>query len=279
MYKLKPLFVNSILAIFIFSIALVSVLPIISVFINSFVDPTMGSLLNSGAAKVIFKPFPISIKQYYAAILENRETTIFFWNTVKLAAPILIGGILIALPSGYALAKFDFPFKRFLFFCYVLIMLLPIQINVVGTYIFFRNLELVGKHIGVILPGIFSPFGAFLIYQFMKTVPLETMESARLDGASEIRILFKIVIPQVKAGITSMLVLILIDCWNMVEMPMTILNEERLFPMSIMLRYITATDPKIVFAFVALFSIPLLLIFLLAQDNLTEGIARSAVIK
>lgn len=276
----KPRFwLNGVLILMVMAVSVVAVIPIISILINSFVDPGRASLLNSGAGRIIFLPFPVSLRQYYAAVLGNPETTIFFWNTVRIVAPTLIGGTLIALPSGYALAKFTFPFKRVLFFCYVLVMLLPIQINVVGTYIFFNRLDLVGKYIGVILPGVFSPFGAFLIYQFMKSVPDETMESARLDGAGELRVLMQIVIPQVKAGITSMLILMLIDCWNMVEMPMTLLKEERLYPMSIMLRYIISTNPGIVFASVVVFSIPLFLVFLLAQENLTEGIARSAAIK
>jgi len=275
----KRFWINCGMILLVLLVSLVAIVPIISIFINSFVDPFKASLLGGGAAKIIFKPFPVSIKQYYEALFMNRETTILFWNTVRITVPILIGSLLVALPSGYALAKFNFPFKRVLFFCYVLVMLLPIQINLVGSYILFDRLDLLGKYISVILPGVFSPFGAFLIYQFMKTVPDETMESARIDGAGEIRILLKIVVPQVKAGITSMLILILIDCWNMVEMPTTLLKDEKLFPMSVMIRFITTTNPGIVFASVAIFSIPLILVFLMAQENLTEGIGRSAIIK
>jgi len=270
---------DCLLILLVLLVALIAILPLVSVFINSLADPRAGNLIGGGAAKIIFKPYPITYRQYYIALLENRETTMYFANTLRIVAPILLFGTLFAIPSGYAFAKFDFPFKKVLFFVYVLVMLLPVQINVVGTYIFFRNIDLVERYAGVILPGIFSSFGAFLIYQFMKSIPDETMESARLDGADEAKILFQIVIPQVKAGIASMLVLILIDSWNMVEMPMAILRDEWLYPMSIMLRYMAMTEPRIVFACVIIFSIPLLLIFLIAQDNLTEGIARSAVIK
>ena len=268
---------NLFLIIFIFIITLVAIIPVISVFINAFVDPGQASLLGGGAAKILFKPFPVSIKQFYSALFLNRETIIFFWNSVRISLPILFGGIIIALPSGYALAKFTFPFKRTMFFCYVLVMLLPIQISLVGTYILFDYFDLLGKFISVILPGIFSPFGAFLLYQYIKTVPDETIESARIDGAGEVRILLGIVAPQVKAGITAMLLLILIDCWNMVEMPITLLKEERLYPMSIMIRYITINNPAVVFASVALFSLPLIILFFMAQEHLTEGIGRSVL--
>jgi len=279
MGRTKKRIINFALIVLVFLVSLVAIIPIISIFINSFVHPDQASLLGGGMAKIIFKPFPVSLMQYYTAIFLSRETLVFFWNSVRITLPILFGGLLIALPSGYALAKFNFPCKKLLFFCYVLVMLMPIQISIVGTYILFDKIDLLEKFIGVILPGIFSPFGAFLLYQYMKTVPDETLESARIDGAGEIRILIKIVVPQVKAGLTAMLVLILIDCWNMVEMPMTLLKQERLFPMAIMIRYIAQTNPGIVFASVAVFSLPLIILFFVAQENLTEGIGRTVVIK
>lgn len=260
-------------------LGVVSVFPLLSVLLNSFTDPNMLSLSAENPSKLIFVPFPISLKQYYGSILGTRETLHFFWNSVILTVPTLAGGLFFSLLSGYALSKFQFPGRRIIFFCYVLLMLLPIQINVVGSYLLLDKLHLIGSYLGVILPGVFSPFGAFLIYQFMKSVPQDTMESGRLDGAGEITLLVKIVLPQVKAGIASMIILMLIDCWNMVEMPMAILKEERLYPLSVMLRYVNVSDPKIIYASTVVFTIPLLLVFLLFRRDLTNGIVQSAEIK
>lgn len=259
--------------------AAVSVFPLFSVFLNSFTDPTSLALSTENSSKLFFLPYPISLSQYYSSILGTRETLHFFWNSVILTVPVLCGGVIVSLLSGYALSKFRFPGRKIAFFCYVLLMLLPIQINVVGSYLLFDKLHLIGTYLGVILPGIFSPFGAFLIYQFMKSIPDNTLESGRLDGANEIQLLIKIVIPQVKAGIASMVILMLIDCWNMVEMPMAILREENLYPLSVMLRYVSASDPRIIYASTIVFTIPLFLIFLLLKDHLTEGIAQSGEIK
>ena len=260
------------------AIAVAVLIPFVSVVLHSFVAPNAIRLNENESARILFLPYPISMKQYLNAILYDRETLIFFWNTVGLTVPILAGGMVVSILSGYGLAKFQFPFKRVVLFTYILVMLLPVQINVVGSYLFFDKLKLIGSRLGVILPGIFSSFGAFLMYQFMKGISDETLESARLDGANELQILIKIVIPQVKSGIASMLILMLIDCWNMVEMPMSILKEERLYPLSIMLRYIGNTDPGIIYAATVVFSIPLLLVFFMAQEQLTEGIKRSGQI-
>lgn len=256
-------------------LALVVVLPFFFVLFHSLARP---ELAGQGNGKLLGLPFPISLRQYKSVLFYQKDILHFFWNTVILALPTLCGGIGFALLSGHGLAKFDFPLKKLVFFSYIMVMLLPIQIQLVGTYLFYDRVHLLGRYIGVILPGIFSPFGAFLIYQFMKNVPDSTLESARLDGAGEFTVFFRVVLPQVKSGIASMLILMLIDCWNMVEMPMTLLGEESKYPLSIMLRSEVYGSGQI-FAATILFTIPVLLIFFREEDRLIEGIEQSNFIK
>ncbi len=265
--------------VFFIALAFTCVFPIFSVFINSLTDPNTANLSLDDSSKIFFLPFPISLNQYFQAVILNRETTHFFWNTVLLTVPIMLGTLVISLLSGYALCKFNFRFKRVIFFCYVLLMLLPIQINVIGSYLFFDDLGLIGSRWGVILPGIFSSFGAFLIYQFLKSVPYDIMESGRLDGAGEIRIFLSLVIPNIKAGIASMLILVLIDCWNMVEMPMVILAEESLYPLSITIRYLGESSPQLIFATTIIFTLPVFLVFIFLRNDLSRGIVQSGQIK
>lgn len=270
---------KTLLLLFFFGIiALVTLLPFFSVLLSSLVRPEL-ALSHRGVLTI---PFPISFKQYVSALFYTKDTLRYFWNTVIYTAPTLCGGMGFALLSGYGLAKFEFPFKKTLLFSYIMLMLLPVQIQLVGTYLFYDRVQLLGKYIGVILPGIFSPFGAFLIYQFMKKVPDNTLESARLEGAGEFTVFIKIVLPQVRSGIASMLILMLIECWNMVEMPMTLLGDEGKYPLAIMLR---ALDPDAIgvsgqiYAATILFTIPLLLVFFMAGDSLTDGIEQSNFIK
>ena len=158
-------------------------------------------------------------------------------------------------------------------------MLLPVQVGIVGTYIFFDKIGLTDSHMGVILPGIFSSFGTFLMYQFLRTVPDSTLEEARLEGAGEMTVFLRIVLPQVKAGIASMVILVLIDTWNMVEMPTLLLRRQALQPMSVLLRYSVIGESDTVFASVMIFTVPMLLAFTLFQDSLSEGIAYSVPVK
>lgn len=258
-----------------FLIAVAAVLPFFSVLLNSLVRPG----LETDNAIALAVPFPISLEQYRTVLFYSRDTLHFFWNTVILTIPTLCGGMVFSLLSGYGLAKFKFPFRKLVFFSYIMVMLLPIQIQLVGTYLFYDKVHLLGRYIGVILPGVFSPFGAFLIYQFMRKVPYNTLESGRLDGANELTLFMKIVLPQVRSGIASMLILMLIDCWNMVEMPMTLLGDEGKYPLAIMLRS-QSTDIGIqVYAAAILFTVPLLLVFSMAGDSLVEGIEQANFIK
>jgi multiple sugar transport system permease protein len=256
---------------------IVCIIPLLSILIHSFENYPPGSSEN--LSKIFYLPYPISIHQYEKALIQNRETLWYFWNSVKIALPVLLISTAISLHSGYALAKFQFPWKKPIFFSYVLVMLLPIQVGIVGTYIFFDKIHLLNHFAGVILPCAFSSFGAFLIYQFMKTIPDNTLESARLDGANEWTVFLRIAVPQAKAGISSMFILTLIDIWNLVETPMLLLKDEGKHPMSVMLRYLDLEQSDIVFAAIMVFTIPLLLLFSLCQDALSEGIAHSVPVK
>lgn len=253
------------------------VIPLVSVFLHSLDGSAAGSA--SGLYKILYLPFPVSFKQYGRALIGDRETLYYFWNSVKITIPVLVFHGAISLSGGYALAKFQFPCKRLLFFCYVLVMLLPVQVGIVGTYIFFDKIGLTDSHMGVILPGIFSSFGTFLMYQFLRTVPDSTLEEARLEGAGEMTVFLRIVLPQVKAGIASMVILVLIDTWNMVEMPTLLLRRQALQPMSVLLRYSVIGESDTVFASVMIFTVPMLLAFTLFQDSLSEGIAYSVPVK
>lgn len=269
--------INLAAAVFLALICIVISVPLASVFVHSLEKHPAGMAEN--LYQIFYLPFPVSLGQYYRALIQERETLYYFWNSVKIAFPILLFNMMTALPGGYALAKFKFPCKRIIFFCYVLVMLLPVQVGIVGTYIFFDKIHLLDKQAGVVLANMFSPLGTFLIYQFLKVIPDNTLESARIEGAGELTIFWRIVLPQAKAGIASMAILVLIDAWNVVEAPMLLLRRQVLQPMSVMLRYVSIGESDTVFADIMLFAIPMLLVFALFQDSLSEGIAHSVPIK
>lgn len=160
---------------------------------------------------------------------------------------------------------------------FIIVMMIPYQAMISPTYIVLNSIKLINTRWSIILPNIFTPFGCYLIYQFMRGIPDETIESAKLDGAGHLKILLYVVIPQVRNGIVSLAVLNFIDSWNMVEQPIMYLKNTFLYPLSAGLSYFQNQSLGAAFVCSVVFIIPVMLLFLLGKDYLVEGIKNSVV--
>ena len=161
-------------------------------------------------------------------------------------------------------------------FSYITILLLPVQVTLVPFFIFFNTMHLMESRFPLIAFCSFSPFGAFLMYQFIRSIPDDSIEAARLEGASEWRIFWRIVFPQATPGIAALTILTLIDCFSMIEQPFMLLREKSWYPMSIMLKYLSQQNISEAFVLAVVFVIPVFFAYLLLQDYLIEGISHTA---
>lgn len=216
-------------------------------------------------------PNSFTLIQYYEVFLRSPEFLLKFWNSIILTLPTVIGQIVISVLGAYAFAKIKFPFNKPIFFMFILLMLMPYQVTLVPIYIILKKMNLVGSYASVILPGMFSTFGVFLLTQFIKAIPDEQCQSAKVDGANHIQILFKIILPQCKGAVASLAILSFLDNWNMIEQPLILLENPKQ-PMSIFLSQINQTELRVAFAAGVLFMIPSILIFLKWEKQLLEGI-------
>lgn len=222
-------------------------------------------------------PDQFTLQQYYDALFPTTRFWTNFWNSIYLSLPIL-GGVIIAAPlCGYGLAKFRFPGKRIILFLYLILMMLPYQVTLVPNYLVLNMFNLIGSRASVILPNIFTTFGCYLVMQFAEKIPDDTLESARLDGLSEVGVYFRIALPQMKTGIAALAILNLSDTFAMVEQPLVFLQNQTKQPLSVSLTYINQSDITIAFVSGIIFIIPLLLIFLLGKDRLVQGISESVI--
>lgn len=131
--------------------------------------------------------------------------------------------------------------------------------------------------LAIILPAMFQPLGVFLIRQQIQDFPQETLEAARLDGASEYRIYRSIVKPNLSSAIAAALILIFIDNWNIVDQAVIFLREPYQQPLSVYLCQILEEQSDIFYAASVFYAVPVLLIFLMGQDYLIQGISMSGV--
>lgn len=218
-----------------------------------------------------------SLEAFRKILLETPDYLMKFWNSVGITGAIVIGQILVSVLAGYGFSKFQFPGKNILFVLVIILMMMPYQVTLVSNYIILDRMGLIGTYAAVILPGIFSPFGTFLMRQVMDGIPKEVTEAARLDGAGQLGVLGKVVLPIAKGGIVSLLILNFIDNWNMVEQPLVFLQEAQKYPLSIFLAESVSESSMEVFACGVLAMLPPVLLFANFRDELISGIELSGI--
>ena len=263
--------------------------PLVYMVCNSFMESrevmkayallTGNSGISSDAKRLSIHLIPerVSLIQYYQALFRKPTFLVMFWNSVIVTVPIVVGQTLVSALAAYAFAKLRFPFRDQIFFLYIIVMMMPFQVTLVPQYITLRKLDLLGSHLAVILPGIFSTFGVFLLRQFMIRIPDEYSEAAKIDGAGHLRIFASIILPQCKGALASLAILVFADNWNMVEQPLIFLNNELMHPLSIFLSRINTSELGVAFACGILYLLPTLFVFLYGESYLIEGIQRSGI--
>lgn len=247
-------------------IALLFLLPIIYMLANSVMPSSeiVKAYTNSPENYANFHVIPeqFSLEQYYQAFLRRPQFLKMFWNSLLITVPIVAIQGLVSVFAAFAFTKLHFPFRDGLFFIFIILLIMPSWVTMVPNYMMIQRLGLLDTIWALILPSAFTAFGVCLLRQFMRYIPDETIEAARLDGASTLRILFKIVLPQVKGGFAALMILTFIDNWNMVEQVIIYITDEEKYPLSVALSSYAANDPGVIFACGAIFMIPPLLLYL-----------------
>ncbi len=226
-----------------------------------------------------FIPDRVSASQYTSVLFKSPEYLFKFWNSVALTVPITVFQLLTAIFASYGFSRYQGKIKSIIFFSYIILMLMPYQVTLVPNFLVAEKFGILDTRWAIILPGIFSPFSVFLLTKVMKRIPVSYIEAAKLDGANEIQILFRICLPLCKGALVSIGMLVFIDYWNMVEQPLVLMKEADMHPLSVFLSQINTGDVGLAFAVGTVYMIPTVLMFLYGEDYLVEGITYSGGIK
>jgi multiple sugar transport system permease protein len=221
-------------------------------------------------------PDHVSFDQYIKLFFSNPIYLERFWNSILLALPIILGQIIISIPSAYAFEMSGFRHKEKIYFAYIVIMLLPLQVTLVPNFIVADWLGILDNRIAVILPSVFSPFGVFLLRQYLRGLPREYTEAAQIDGASHLRIIFAIVAPIFKPAVAALIILTFVNSWNIVEQAIIFLTASQM-PLSVYLGSIAERNLDMIYAASFFYLLPPLLMFLYWKEYLTEGITLSGI--
>lgn len=240
---------------------------------------TCGGVLAGTKETVRFRFFPSypTLQAYVRLLLDSPEYFTAFWNSIFQTVGILLGQLVVAVPAAWSFARFRFPGKRFLWFLYMLLMILPFQVTMVSGYLVLHTLRLLDTRWAVILPGIFSTLPVFILTKTFAGISGELIEAAQMDGAGSLRIFLQIGLPLGKSGIFSIFILGFLEYWNAIEQPMTYLRTKSLWPLPLYLPQMGNQEISTVFAASIVTLLPAVLCFFYGQEYLEQGIVASGV--
>lgn len=272
--------------------AVAFLLPTVLTITNSFmteaeINANYGTVFNSSKSNsyqaetvnLKFIPDKVTLSQYINGLVRSPEYLIKFWNSVFLTLPIVLFQVGIASLAAYGFTRWRGKVRALIFFFYVILMLMPYQVTLVPNYLVSKWMHIYDTRWAIVLPGTFAPFSVFLLTKFMRRIPYSLIEAAKIEGAGEWYIFTRICLPQCRAALYSIVILVFIDYWNMVEQPLILLNDPEKQPLSVFLSTINQGEIGLAFAMATIYMIPSLLLFLHGEEYLVEGIAHQGSVK
>ncbi len=203
-----------------------------------------------------------------------------YFNSIKLAVINMVGAVTTSALAGYAFAKIKFRGSSVAFMLYLATMMIPSQVTLIPKYTLFDKLGLMGTHWTMILPGIVSITGTFLMRQYFMQIPDELRESAFIDGANEFRIWGQIMIPIAKPAMASLAMIVFLWSWNNYMDALVFLRNWRLYTIPVSLTNFveeSTTEYSLIMAASASALLPVFAVFLAGQKFFVKGLAAGAV--
>ena len=217
----------------------------------------------------------------YAELFDRLNFLRFFFNSSVVAAAVTAGNVIFCSMLGYALAKLRFPGKRILFAVVLGTLMVPSIVTFMPLFVLVANLNLVNTHAGLILPFLAGAFGVFLMRQFIGGIPDELLDAARVDGAGEHYIFWRIVMPLCGPAIATLAILTFLGSWNSFLWPLVVANTEDMYTLPVAIALFATgqqeTNVALLMAGSVVVILPVLIVFILLQRYFTQGIAMTGI--
>jgi multiple sugar transport system permease protein len=217
----------------------------------------------------------------FERLFSNLDFPRFFFNSAVVAVAVTVGNVLFCPMLGYALAKLQWRGKRLIMGLVLATLMVPAGITLIPNFVLMANLGLVNTYPGLILPFLVGPFGVFLTRQFMYGIPDELLEAARIDGANEWRTFWTIVLPITAPVLATLGILTFLGSWNSFIYPLVMAQQEAMYTLPVALATFATgqyqADHGMLMAGSVVLVLPVLIIFILFQRWITEGIATTGL--
>lgn len=205
------------------------------------------------------------------------------WNSLKVALPATILTSYFSALTAYALAVYKFKGKNIIFYVIVVFMMIPGQLSLIGFYNLISSLKLINSYIPLIIPAIAAPGTVFFLKQYTESVlPMSLLEAARIDGAKEISMFHKIVLPIMSPGIATMAIGAFIGNWNSYLIPLILLNSPEKFTLPVMVSSLSASNDishnqGAIYLTIAVSVLPIMIAFCFCSKYIIGSISAGSV--
>lgn len=217
----------------------------------------------------------------YRELFDRLDFPQFFANSATVAILVTAGNLFFCSLLGYALAKLRFPGRRALFLLVLGTLMVPGMVTFVPQFVLVSNMGLVNTYAGLVLPFLAGPFGVFLMRQYLLSIPDDLIEAARVDGAGEFRIFWRVVLPLCRPALATLGILTFLSSWNNFLWPLVVATTEQRYTLPVALALYSVGQNRIdfglLFAGAVVVVLPAVLVFLVLQRHFLRGIATTGL--
>lgn len=226
-----------------------------------------------------FFPQPLTISSY-VRLFELFPMGRMFFNSLIVAVLSTLGQLLTSSMAAYAFARIPFKGSGILFMGYLATLMIPFQVTIIPLFILMRYLGWINTYQGLILPGVFSAFGTFLLRQFFLSIPRALDEAAIIDGASHFTVYWHIILPLARPALATLAVFAFMASWNAFLWPLFIVRDLELMTLPVGLASLHGrwlTQWNLVMAGTVITVLPMLIVYLFAQKQFVRGVVLSGI--
>ena len=254
------------------AILIFAVFPFVWTLAIALTDKTAGTSIYAFPASLL--PHRVTLHNF-VDVFNTFQLGAYLWNSVSITGMTVVGTLVVSALAAYPLARFRFPGRNLIFSGIVATLVLPSETNFIVNTLTLKNMHLLGTHLGVVIPTIAGAFGIFLMRQAFLAIPPALLEAARLDGAGELTILTRIMLPLTRPSLAALGIFTLVTTWNAYFWPMVVLSgAPDKVPLSVAVLKLKGQfnyDPFNIAAGSLFMMLPVLIVFLLAQKFFMRG--------
>lgn len=228
-----------------------------------------------------FLPPTLDFANYQAVLDSSVPFLRIYWNSLVVAVLSTIGQLITCTLAAFAYARLRFPGRDGLFFVMLFGLMFPAQVTILPIYLGYAKVGLLNNPLGLVLMGLTSSFGIFMLRQFMRSQPKELEEAALMDGAGYWKIFWRISLPQLKPALSALAIITFTASWNAYFQPRALIESQNAMTlplaMDLLRGYLGQGNISIVMAAMSMAILPVVLLFLVAQKMVIQGVTMSGI--